>query len=110
KSAEKDFKAIFLPSLNLNYRLTKENSLYANVSRGYSNPSLEETLTPEGVINPDIAQETGINYEIGTKLWFLDHKLKIDMALNRMDIKNLLVVEREGEDKTYGKNESKTKN
>src|SRR5690606_6840963 len=40
KSAEKDFKAIFLPSLNLNYRLTKENSLYANISRGYSNPSL----------------------------------------------------------------------
>lgn len=109
KSAEKDFKAIFLPSLNLNYSLTKENSVYANVSRGFSNPNLEETLTPEGVINHDISQETGVNYEIGTHLWLLDRKLRVDMALYRMNIKNLLVAQRVGEDQYVGKNAGKTK-
>lgn len=109
KSAEQNFKAILLPSLNLNYRLTQENLVYANISRGFSNPSLEETLTPEGVINPDISQETGTNYEIGTNLWFLDHKLRIDMALYRMDIKNLLVAQRVGDDQYVGKNAGKTK-
>ncbi|HUH47619.1 MAG TPA: TonB-dependent receptor, partial [Arenibacter sp.] len=109
KSAEKDFKAIFLPSLNLNYRLTKENSVYVNVSRGFSNPSLEETLTPDGVINPDISQETGINYEVGAHLWLLDRNMRVDMALYRMDIKDLLVAQRVGDDQYVGKNAGKTR-
>jgi iron complex outermembrane receptor protein len=108
KSAERDFDAIVLPSLNLNYKLSAVNSIYANISRGFSNPTVEETLTPAGVINPDIAQETGINYEIGTKLLLLDRKLNMDLSLYRMDIKNLLVAQRVGEDQYIGKNAGKT--
>jgi iron complex outermembrane receptor protein len=108
KSAERDFDAIVLPSLNLNYKLSAVNSIYANISRGFSNPTVEETLTPAGVINPDIAQEKGVNYEIGTKLLLLDRKLNINLALYRMDIKNLLVAQRVGEDQYIGKNAGKT--
>lgn len=109
KSAEKDFDAILLPSLNLNYKLPKGNKIYANISRGFSNPSLEETLTPEGVINPDIAQETGTNYELGTALLLADRKLHLNIALYRTDIKNLLVAQRVGEDQFIGKNAGSTK-
>jgi iron complex outermembrane receptor protein len=109
KSAERDFNAIVLPSLNLNYNFSAVNSLYANISRGFSNPTVEETLTPDGVINPDIAQETGTNYEIGTKLLLLDRKLNMNIAIYRMDIKNLLVAQRVGEDQYIGKNAGKTK-
>lgn len=108
KSAERDFEAIVMPSLNLNYSLPQGNSIYANISRGFSNPTVEETLTPDGVINPDIAQETGVNYEIGTKLFSLDRKLHMNMAIYRMDIKNLLVAQRVGEDQYIGKNAGKT--
>ncbi|GGW49326.1 TonB-dependent receptor family protein [Arenibacter certesii] len=108
-SAERNFKPIILPSLNLNYAISDDINIYANISRGFSNPSLEETLTPEGVINPDIAQETGINYEAGTQWSLLDQNMQIKLALYRMDVKNLLVAERVGEDQYVGKNAGKTK-
>lgn len=109
KSAERDFKTILLPSLNLNYRFSENQQFYGNISRGFSNPNLEETLTPDGVINPDIAQETGANYELGTNLYLLDKKLQINLAIYQMNIKNLLVAERVGDDQYIGKNAGKTK-
>lgn len=108
-SAERSFKPILLPSLNLNYKFSDSNTIYANISRGFSNPSLEETLTPDGVINPDISQETGINYEIGTQWRLFNQKMGIDLALYRMDVKNLLVAQRVGQDQYVGKNAGKTK-
>lgn len=107
-SAERDFNAILLPSLGLQYALTN-GQLYANVSRGFSNPSLEETLTPDGLINPEIAQETGLNYEVGTALTFFNKKFVLSAALYRMNINNLLVAQRVGEDQFVGTNAGKTR-
>ncbi len=108
-SAERNFKVIVMPSLNLDYSFVLGQKVYANVSRGFSNPSLEETLTPDGVINTDIAQETGTNYEVGTLLSLANKKLTVDAALYRMDIKNLLVAQRVGDDQFVGKNAGQTK-
>lgn len=109
KNAKRNFKAIILPSLDLSYNINADQAIYANVSRGFSNPSLERSLTPEGVINPDIAQETGINYELGGQFKFFENKLHLDIAVYRMDIKNLLVDQRIGEDQYIGKNAGSTK-
>ncbi|WP_276168957.1 TonB-dependent receptor family protein [Zobellia alginiliquefaciens] len=109
KNAKRNFDVIALPSLNLNYDFDQNYKVYANISRGFSNPSLERSLTPEGVINPDIAQETGINYELGGQLYFFKRKLHVDMAVYHMDIKNLLVDQRIGEDQYVGKNAGSTK-
>ncbi|MEJ1221265.1 TonB-dependent receptor family protein [Sediminicola sp. 1XM1-17] len=109
KSAERNFKTIFLPNVDLSYALSEDASLYANISKGFSNPSLEETLTPDGVINPEIAQETGINYELGTDLLLASKKLNLSVAIYQMDIKNLLVAQRVGEDQFIGKNAGRTK-
>jgi iron complex outermembrane receptor protein len=108
-SGKRSFDVIFSPSLNLNYTFYPKQSIYLNVSRGYSNPNLEETLTPEGVINPDIAQETGTNYELGSQLSLDNNNLKVEVALYRMAIKNLLVAQRVGEDEFIGKNAGSTK-
>lgn len=109
KNAKRDFNAIVLPSLDLNYKLNEYHFIYANISRGFSNPSLERSLTPEGVINPDIAQETGINYELGGQFNLFKKNLHVDLAVYRMDIKNLLVDQRIGEDQYIGKNAGSTK-
>ncbi len=108
-SAEREFKTIALPSATLNYHFSSNQTIYANISRGFSNPTVEETLTPEGVINPDIAQETGINYEVGSQLFLFDRKLNLQLALYQMDISNLLVAQRTGDDQFVGKNAGKTK-
>ena len=107
-SAERDFDAIILPNLGIRYQL-KNGELYANVSRGFSNPSLEETLTPDGVINPDIAQETGTNYELGSTWQLWENKLSANVALYRMNVKNLLVAQRVGEDEFIGRNAGETR-
>ncbi len=107
-SAERDFDAILLPNLGLNYQL-ENGKLYANISRGFSNPSLEETLTPDGIINPDIAQETGINYELGSEWLLFQKKLSANVTVYRMNVKNLLVAQRVGEDQYIGRNAGKTR-
>ncbi len=109
KSAERNFKAILLPSLNLNYNFSENHQVFANISRGFSNPTLEETLTPEGVINPDISQETGTNYELGTDLYLDEKRFHLNLSIYQMNVKNLLVGERESEDRLVGKNAGKTR-
>jgi iron complex outermembrane receptor protein len=109
QSADRNFRTIALPSINVNYRFTNYQSVYANISKGFSNPTVEETLTPDGVINPDIAQETGTNYELGSQLYLLKNKLHLLLALYQMDVRNLLVAERIGDDQFVGRNAGKTR-
>ncbi len=109
RSAIRNFDPILLPSLNLNYNFPKGSKIYANVSRGFSNPTLEETLTPDGVINPDIEQEKGTNYELGTSLVLAKRKLLLNVAIYRMNIENLLVAERIDEDQFIGRNAGETR-
>ncbi|MEL6919283.1 MAG: TonB-dependent receptor, partial [Bacteroidota bacterium] len=108
-SAERDFSTIVLPSLSLTYNLSKGNIIYGNISRGFSNPGFEETLTPDGALNPEISQETGTNYELGTRILSIENRLRITMAIYRMDINNLLVAQRIEEDQFIGRNAGSTR-
>jgi len=107
-SAERDFDPIVLPNLGLEYQV-KNGLLFANISRGFSNPGLEETLTPDGVINPEIEQEKGISYELGGAFSLLQNKLTLNATLYQMDIKDLLVAQRIGEDQFIGRNAGETR-
>ena len=109
KDANREFDLIWMPNLGLQYQVAYNGSLYANISRGFSNPSLEETLTPDGIINPDIEQEKGYSYEFGTQWNFLKNRFWISLAFYRMDIDDLLVAERVGEDQFVGRNAGETK-
>lgn len=106
KSAERNFKTLLLPSLDLTYVLGEDSQIYANLSRGFSNPNLEETLTPDGLINPDIEQETGTNYELGIRK--INGAFSLEAALYHMRINNQLVAERIGDDQFIGRNAGKT--
>lgn len=103
-SGSRNFDPILLPSLSLNYKFNEYQELFGNISRGFTNPSLERTLTPEGVINPDIKQETGVNYEVGTNLLLVQNRLKINLTLYQINVKNLLIREQVGDDQFIEKN------
>lgn len=107
KNAKRNFDAVWAPSLSIGYNVNPHWKLNGNVSYGYNIPNLEETLTPEGVINPDIGPETGWNYELGTFHSFIDHKLNLSLVLYYMDVENLLVSDRVGEDQYIGRNAGK---
>lgn len=108
KDANRNFSPILAPNFNLLYTISNSASTYVSVSRGFNYPSIEETLTPNGVINPSLGPETGNNFEVGTNLSFVEGKLMLQAAAYVLKVKNLIVADRIGEDEYIGRNAGKT--
>ena len=102
------YPRIFLPQAGLSYEVAADKFLYATVSRGFSIPTVAETLTPEGAINPEIKPETGVNYELGLKALWLDKKLYTELAFYTVQVTDLLVATRVGNDQYVGRNAGAT--
>ncbi len=102
------FDAIFSPKIGLTYKITNSSMIYASISHGFSPPTLNETLLPDGMINTYIKPESGWNYEIGSRGNFLNKIFTYDLALYRMDVKNLLVAQRTSNDEFIGVNAGET--
>jgi len=99
------FTPILSPFVSASYQKLSQN-IYLSLSHGYSAPTLEETLTPSGQINPDIQPETGWNLELGIRQEI--KKFSFDVALYNMWVQNLLVAQRVTEDQFVGINAGKT--
>ena len=67
---------------------------YLTVSKGFSTPTLEETLTPDGLINEEIGPETGWNFELGSR-GYISPRFSYDFGLYQMRVSNLLVTRME---------------
>ena len=98
---------ILSPRISLNQKLNNQ-SIYINISHGYSSPSIDETLDGDGLVNPNIKPETGWNYEIGLIGRNKNNILSYNIGLYYMDIKNLLVAQRTSFDTFVGVNAGKT--
>ncbi len=108
KSANRNFDPIFAPNVNLLYQFKKNMNVFFNFSRGFNYPSIEETLTPEGIINPELGPENGFNYEVGSELFLFKRKLQLQVNAYLLDIDDLLVADRVGDDQYIGRNAGKT--
>ncbi len=106
-SGKYNYDPVFSPKLSIGKSFNGK-IVYAKISHGMSAPTLEETLLPSGVINPEIKPETGWNTEIGFKNYYRTLKLDIDIVAYYMSISNLLVAERVTEDQFIGINAGKT--
>lgn len=102
------YDGIFSPQISFLYKLGPLKTFYFSVSRGFSLPATEETLTSQGTINPDIKPENGYNFEAGGKFYFFNKTLYTEISLYRMEIKDLLVAKRVGDDQYVGVNAGKT--
>ncbi len=109
QSGERNFPLIVSPRIGFNYTASDNFVVYASVGHGFSLPSPEETLLPEGDVNPDIKPEQGMQYEIGTRLTFVDKAVEIDASLYWIELNNLLVTKRITEDIFTGMNAGKTR-
>ena len=108
KSGNRSFPSMASPRLGINYTPHSKLALYASIGHGFSLPSPEETLLPEGNINVDIKPEEGIQYEIGARLLLFDKRMEIDGTLYAIELNNLLVTKRFTEDIFTGINAGKT--
>ncbi len=107
KSGKRSYQPVLSPRIGANYMVSDVLSFFGNVSHGFSTPSFEETLLPEGQINPDIKPESGWNVEAGFRA-DLNNRLRATMSYYRIYIKNLLVARRTGEDAYVGVNAGKS--
>ncbi|MFZ0491162.1 MAG: TonB-dependent receptor, partial [Salegentibacter sp.] len=102
------FPTVFSPRIGTSYEISNGKNIYASVSRGFSVPTVAETLTPEGQINTNLQPETGTNYEIGFKGNWSNKRLYTEVAFYSIQVENLLVAERIAEDQYIGVNAGKT--
>ena len=107
-SGEYSFDTVLSPKFGLTHQISKNAMVYTTISHGFSPPSLEETLLPDGLINTNIKPESGWNYEIGSRGNLFKDKLQYDVAIYRMDVKDLLVARRTSSDQFIGINAGKT--
>ena len=98
------FGSFWSPRAGLSYEIAKAKNFYISISKGFSTPSVAETLTPIGQINTNLKPEIGWNYELGFKGNWLNHKLYTEIAVYSCQITNLLVANRTANDQYIGIN------
>ncbi len=108
QSGSRSFPVIFSPRLGANYAPNNFAAFYASVGHGFSMPSPEETLLPEGDINKDLQPEQGWQYEAGIRLNLLRNATQIEVSVYQINLNNLLVTKRLTEDIFTGINAGKT--
>lgn len=98
------FGNVWSPRIGFSYKLGNGKNIYTSVSKGFSVPSVAETLTSEGQINTDLKPETGWNYELGFKGNWIGNRLYTEATLFTTQIENLLVARRTADDQYVGIN------
>ena len=102
------YNAIWSPQVSFLFKPDDLKTIYISASRGFSLPSIEETLTENGTINSNIKPESGYNFEIGGKFYFFNRNFYTEIAAYRMQINDLLVAQRVGDDQYVGINAGET--
>ena len=103
-SGNYDYGWIVSPRVSAGYRYLRRNAVFLTLSHGFSPPSLAETLTSEGQINPEIQPERSWNLEMGFRGSLNNNRFFYDLNVYSMQVRDLLVAERVGEDAWVGRN------
>jgi iron complex outermembrane receptor protein len=109
QSGSRNFPLIFSPRVGINYAPSSALALYASVGHGFSMPSPEETLLPEGDINRELEPEQGMQYETGIRLNLFNSATQLEASLYLINLSNLLVTKRLTEDIFTGINAGRTR-
>lgn len=110
QSGKYSYQPVLSPRIGLSYRHGGAHYLYASAGHGFSAPSLEETLLPEGAVNTELKPETGWNFEVGERGYFFNNRISYDLTLYMVLLDNILVTERIAEDIFTGANAGKARN
>lgn len=106
-SGNHSYQPVLSPRLGVNYVLQDNWNLFGNISHGFSTPTFEETLRPEGEINPEIKPEKGLNLEFGVRTQ-IQERFNLSASYYRIYISDLLVARRTELDAYVGVNAGKS--
>ncbi|MGC8750412.1 TonB-dependent receptor [Hydrotalea sp.] len=92
QSGYKRFMPVVKPRIAILKMLNKNNSVYVDVSTGYTPPTTSNVVIPAiGKVNYGLQPEMGIQYEVGVKGSLLNNKLSYQLALFQLDVSNKIV-------------------
>jgi iron complex outermembrane receptor protein len=77
------------PKIGGTYALSKDSSVYSNISQGFTPPEVSQLYGKTGI--PNLAPSTYNNYEFGLRMAFLEGALKFDSAVYRLDGRDTIV-------------------
>jgi len=95
---------IVSPKLGLLFDLKKNIQLKASIAHGFSPPTTEETLLPEGEINFNLKPEQGWNFELGSRFSFFRNKLNGNISVYSLQVDDLLVSRRAADESLFAIN------
>jgi iron complex outermembrane receptor protein len=104
----KTFDAIFSPRIALLKKVTENFSVYANVSKGFSPPSLAEVRPSTNTFNNSLQAEKGINYELGFRGNTHSQKFSCDVTFYDFQLNQTIVIQRTADNADYFVNAGKT--
>jgi iron complex outermembrane receptor protein len=108
-SNSRNFPIILSPRFGVNYSPNNHLAIYSSVGHGFSLPSPEETLLPEGDVNPNIEPEQGWQFEIGSRFTSKSKSLNVDLTFYWIELNNLILTKRITEDIFTGINAGVTR-
>lgn len=88
------YHPVLSPRAGINYQLSEKINMHLSAGHGFSAPSLEETLLPEGQINPDLKPESGWNIEVGIRGSSLADRWNYELGIYQIFLQNMLVTKR----------------
>lgn len=109
RSGSREFPSIFSPRFGVNYAPNRMIAFYGSLGHGFSMPSPEETLLPEGDINENLKPEQGIQYELGSRFNLFNGATSLEATFYNINLTNLLVTKRITEEIFTGINAGRTK-
>jgi len=75
----------FSPSLNLNYQINEDVSVYATYSTGYRAGGYNARASSEADFNQNFDEETVTNYEAGIKSDWFDSRLRVNASIFHLE-------------------------
>jgi iron complex outermembrane recepter protein len=97
------------PRVTFLYKLAKNISTYAIVSKGFSPPSLAEVHPSDGNFYSSLQPEFGYNYEVGIKGYANSNRLQFDASAYYFSLQKAIVKRNNADGSEYFVNAGNTK-
>jgi iron complex outermembrane receptor protein len=98
------FGSVFLPRISGSFKIVENQFLWISAGKGFSVPTVAESLLAEGKFNSSLQPEFGKSYELGYRGWAFKRSFYWNFSFYSMPVTNLLVATRLAEDQYEGRN------
>lgn len=97
---DRRFGSELSPRMALLKKVSPSFSVFANVSRGFSPPTIAEALPSAGTFNENLNAERGINSEAGVRGKVI-RSLSVDLVAYNFQLKDAIVIQRASDGSEY---------